>query len=70
MRCLYAQRVNRATGAPEAEPFIVRHFHAGRNVYGSGTNVLSTGPANAIAGGFFWYDLSDISSNVWTMRQP
>jgi serine/threonine protein kinase/Tol biopolymer transport system component len=70
MRCLYAQRVNRVTGAPEAEPFIVRHFHAGRNVYGSGTNVLSTGPANAIAGGFFWYDLSDISSNVWTMRQP
>jgi len=70
IRCLYAQRINRTTGTPNGAPFVVRHFHAGRNVYGSGANVLSTGPANAISAGFFWYDLSDISANVWTMRQP
>ncbi len=67
-RCLYAQRVDRATGARTGEPFAVRHFHSGgRNVYRSGGNVLSTGPANAIAGGFFFYDISDLSGNIWIM---
>ena len=65
-RCLYAQRVNR-NGTPMGAPFVVRHFPGGRSVYGSGANVLSTGPANAIAGGFFFYDLSAVSANIWTM---
>jgi len=68
VRCLYAQRVNRATGAPDGEAVAVRHFHGGRRVLDAGANVLSTGPGNAIAGGYFWYDLSDLSANVWTMR--
>ena len=49
------------------EPFIVRHFHGGRTGFISGLNVLSTGPANAIAGGDFFYDLSAWSANIWTM---
>jgi len=65
-RCLYAQRLD-PTGTPVGEPFVVRHFHGGRNVYRAGLNVLSTGPANALAGGFFFYDISDLSANVWLM---
>jgi Tol biopolymer transport system component len=67
IRCLYAQRVNRTTGAPVGEPFVVRHFHGGRSGFISGFNVLSTGPANAIAGGVFFYDMSAWSANIWTM---
>ena len=67
IRCLFAQRVNRTSGAPIGEPFVVHHFHGGRIGFISGLNVLSTGPANAIAGGLFFYDLSDWSANIWTM---
>ena len=71
MRCLYAQRVNRSSGAPVDQPFLVRHFHGARNVLGAGfANVLSTGPANALAGGVFIYDLSAFSANIWTMSPP
>jgi hypothetical protein len=69
VRCFYAQRVDRTSGARMGEPFVVRHFHGPRNVYRVGLNVLSTGPANAIAGGFFFYDISDLSANIWTMRR-
>jgi len=48
--------------------FLVRHFHGARNMLGAG--VLSTGPANALAGGSFIYDLSAFSSNIWTMSPP
>ena len=53
-RCLYAQRIDHTTGAAVGEPLLIRHFHGGRDVYRSGLNVLSTGPANALAGGFFF----------------
>jgi hypothetical protein len=66
-RCLYAQRVNRTTGSAIAEPFLVRHFHGSSSGFASGLNVLSTGPANAIAGGVFFYDLAAWSANIWTM---
>jgi hypothetical protein len=66
-RCLWAQRINRPSGTPMGEPFVVQHFHGGRNVYRSGFNVLSTGPSNAIANGSFFYDLSELSSNIWIM---
>jgi serine/threonine protein kinase len=69
-RCLWAQRVDRTTGKVEGEPFLVQHFHGGRNVYRQGLNVLSTGPGNAITGGAFFYDLSDLSSNIWLMPAP
>ena len=66
-RCLWAQRINRTNGTPVGEPFVVQHFHGGRNVYRQTQNVLSTGPSNAIAGGSFFYDLSDLSANIWIM---
>jgi eukaryotic-like serine/threonine-protein kinase len=67
-RCLYAQRIDHTTGVAVGEPIPIQHFHGGRNVYPSGLNVLSTGPANALAGGFFFYDLSDLTANIWLMR--
>jgi eukaryotic-like serine/threonine-protein kinase len=67
-RCLYAQRVDRSSGAPVGEPLAIRHFHSGgRQVFRSGLNVLSTGPANAVAGGSFIYDISELTSNIWLM---
>jgi eukaryotic-like serine/threonine-protein kinase len=66
-RCLYAQRVDQATGKPIGEPFVVRHFHSGQVSFMTGLNVLSTGPTNAVAGGFFFYDISDWSANIWTL---
>jgi Tol biopolymer transport system component len=69
-RCLWARRVNRMNGMPEGDSFVVQHFHGGRNVYRQGLNVLSTGPGNAIASGAFFYDLSDLSSNIWIMPAP
>lgn len=66
-RCLYAQRIHR-TGTPDGEPFVVRHFHGGRSVFRNPLNALSTGPGNAVAGGFFFYDLSDVTANIWLMQ--
>ena len=67
VRCLWVQRLNRTSGIPVGEPFIVQHFHGGRIVYPAGFNVLSTGPSNAITPGSFFYDLSELSANIWIM---
>jgi hypothetical protein len=68
-RCLYAQRINRSSGTQIGRPIAVHHFHGARNLFrGSLGSALSTGPGTAISHGFFFYDLSNVSSNVWTMR--
>ena len=67
VRCLWVQRINRTSGIAVGEPFIVQHFHGGRIVYPAGFNVLSTGPSNAITPGSFFYDLSELSANIWIM---
>jgi hypothetical protein len=66
-RCLYAQRVDRASGAAIGEPSVVQHFHGGRVGFMSGSNVLSTGPANAVTRDSFIYDISAWSANVWLL---
>ena len=66
-RCLYAQRLNQKTGEPEGESIAVRHFHGTRNIWANSAGVLSTGPANAIRGGFFFYDVATFTGNIWTM---
>jgi Tol biopolymer transport system component len=68
-RCLYAQRIDRASGAAIGEPSVVRHFHGGRVGFMAGTNVLSTGPANAITRDSFIYDISAWSANVWLLSR-
>jgi hypothetical protein len=32
--------------------------------------VLSTGPADAMRGGSFLYDLAEVSSNIWMISAP
>jgi Tol biopolymer transport system component len=67
VRCLWAQRIYGRTSMPVGEPFVVQHFHGGRNVYIAGFNVLSTGPGNAITPRSFFYDLDELSANIWIM---
>ena len=66
-RCLYAIRIDPATGRPQGDAFAVRHFHGTRNAWAGTTGVLSTGPGNAIRGGQFLYDIATFSANVWLM---
>ncbi len=66
-RCLYAQRIDRSTGGPLGEPFAVRHFHGTRNTWAGQAGVLSTGPGNAIRGGYFFYDIGTYAANIWMM---
>jgi hypothetical protein len=69
-RCLYAQRVDAATGKPQGECFPVQHFAGARNMWSGEFGVLSTGPASAMRGESFVYDLAEASSNVWIMSAP
>jgi Tol biopolymer transport system component len=69
-RCLYVLRIDRNTGKPLGDPVAVRHFHGTRNFWAGQSGVLSTGPANAVRGGFFLYDIGQYSSNIWTMSAP
>jgi len=69
-RCLYAQRVDPLTGTPRGECLLVKHFAGARNTWAGQFGVLSTGPANAMRGGSFLYDLGEASSNIWTMAVP
>ena len=66
-RCLYALRIDRASGTAIGEPSVVQHFHGGRVGFIGGFNVVSTGPAKASAGGSFLYDISAWSANVWLL---
>jgi len=63
-RCLYAQRLD-PTGRPVGDAFAVQHFHGIRNASVGQQGVLSTGPADAMRGGFFLHDFSTAASNIW-----
>jgi len=58
-RCLYAQRVNFATGRPQGEPFLVHHFHEAARDWGS------TGFGSATVTGMFLAQLFERSGNIW-----
>jgi serine/threonine protein kinase/Tol biopolymer transport system component len=68
VRCLYAQRIDSATGMAVGDPFVVHHFHGGRTVLRQGFNVFSTGPGNAVGRDFVLYDISDVSANIWLLQ--
>ena len=67
-RCLYAQRLD-STGRPVGDAFAVQHFHGIRNASVGQQGVLSTGPADAMRGGFFLHDFSTATSNIWMMSR-
>jgi Tol biopolymer transport system component len=58
--CLFAQRIDPATGRPVGTEFAVQHFH-GRVTFGHGGWVASLGRIGIA--------LVDRTSNVWTMSQ-
>jgi eukaryotic-like serine/threonine-protein kinase len=65
-RCLYSQRVD-PTGRPIGDAFAVQHFHGIRNASVGQQGVLSTGPADAMRGGFFLHDFSTAAGNIWML---
>jgi serine/threonine protein kinase len=64
-RCLWALRVDPATGAKLGDPFVVAHFHDASLVWGS------TGLGSAVARGMFLADLFETTGNLWltTLRR-
>jgi len=58
-RCLYAMKIDAATGRPRGEPFPVFHFHDATLAWGS------TGLGSAVATGIFVADLRETTGNVW-----
>jgi hypothetical protein len=63
-RCVWGQRIERATGRLEGTPVAVRHFH---RTQGLG---LSTGFGNAVAANALLYEYSSPSANIWSLQLP
>jgi Tol biopolymer transport system component len=60
--CIWAQRIDPATGRPEGEPFAAAHFHQGR-ISLSGVPIPMMGMA--IVSDRIILNLSEMSGNVW-----
>ena len=58
-RCLYAIRIDEASGRPVGEPFPVYHFHRASLQWGS------TGFGSAVVNGLFVADLFEFAGNIW-----
>ena len=58
-RCLYAMKLDVATGRPRGQPFVVAHFHDASRQWGS------TGMGSAVAEGVFVADLFETTGNIW-----
>jgi eukaryotic-like serine/threonine-protein kinase len=65
--CIWAQRIDRATGRPEGQPFAAAHFHQGR-ISLSGVPIPMMGMA--IAPDRIILNLSEMSGNVWMAQTP
>lgn len=63
-RCVWGQRVNRATGKLDGTPFTVRHFHQTQGL------TIMTGFGNAVASGSFVYEYSAPAANIWQLYLP
>ena len=63
-RCLYAMKLDVATGKPRSQPFVVAHFHDASRQWGS------TGMGSAVAEGVFVADLFETTGNIWMTTLP
>jgi serine/threonine protein kinase/Tol biopolymer transport system component len=61
-RCLYAQRVNPATGAPTGTPYAVHHFHDPARAWGS------TPMGNAVTRRGFIFDQVETAGSIWLLE--
>jgi hypothetical protein len=60
-RCLYASRIDPATGRPWDRRSWFGIFTDRAIFFPAHSALLSTGPGNAVRGGFFFYDLAALS---------
>jgi Tol biopolymer transport system component len=58
-RCLYALRLDPATGHPNGEPFVVAHFHDQSKEWGT------TGLGSAVTKELFLASLFETTGNIW-----
>jgi serine/threonine protein kinase len=58
-RCLYALKLDPATGKPQSEPFLVAHFHDEARRWGT------TGLGSAVTSHLFVASLFETASNIW-----
>jgi Tol biopolymer transport system component len=58
-RCLYALKLDPATGRPRSEPYVVAHFHDQSRRWGT------TGLGSAVAANLFVASLSETTGNIW-----
>ena len=61
-RCLYAIRIDPATGRASGELFPVAHFHDASREWGS------TGFSSAVANGIFVFNQVELAGNVWMLK--
>lgn len=60
-RDLYAQPIDPQRGAPEGEPFLVRHLHDPRRLWGS------TPFGTAIVSNAFVFNQCELTGRIWLM---
>jgi Tol biopolymer transport system component len=65
-RCLWSQRVDRATKIPVGEPAAVRHFHSARQSLSAIGDVGAIGPA--YAGGYLFFAMADLTGDIWVAK--
>jgi hypothetical protein len=62
-RCVYAQRIDTASGALRGTPYPVLHFH-GDQTFAAG---VSTSYGNAVSAAGFVYEAIDMRSDLWKL---
>jgi len=62
-RCVYAQRIDTATGALRGTPYPVLHFHGDQTLAAG----VSTSYGNAVGAAGFVYEATDMRSDIWKL---
>jgi eukaryotic-like serine/threonine-protein kinase len=65
-RCVYAQRIDTASGALQGTPYAVLHFHGNQTV----ATGVSTSLGNAVSAAGFVYEAISMRSDIWTLTVP
>jgi serine/threonine protein kinase len=65
-RCVYAQRIDTASGALQGTPYAVLHFHGNQTVAAG----VSTSYGNAVSAAGFVYEAINVRSDIWKLTPP
>jgi hypothetical protein len=65
-RCVYAQRIDTASGALRGTPYAVLHFHGNQTV----ATGVSTSFGNAVSAAGFVYEAINVRSDIWKLTPP